>query len=38
MPLTKSNRAAPLFFSERALEKLQRRKTPPATYNLDLNL
>jgi alanine-glyoxylate transaminase/serine-glyoxylate transaminase/serine-pyruvate transaminase len=30
--------AAPLFLSERALEKLQRRKTPPATYNLDLNL
>ncbi|KAJ9506335.1 pyridoxal phosphate-dependent transferase [Haematococcus lacustris] len=30
--------AAPLFFSERALEKLQRRKSPPATYNLDLNL
>ena len=30
--------AAPLFFGERALEKLARRKTPPATYNLDLNL
>jgi hypothetical protein len=36
MPL--STGAAPLFLSERALEKLQRRKTPPATYNLDLNL
>lgn len=30
--------AAPLFFGERALEKLAKRKTPPATYNLDLNL
>ncbi len=30
--------AAPLFFSQKAMEKLQRRKTVPATYNLDLNL
>lgn len=30
--------AAPLFLSERALNKIQSRKTPPATYNLDLNL
>lgn len=30
--------AAPLFFGERALAKLKARKTPPATYNLDLNL
>lgn len=29
---------APLFLSERALEKIKSRKTPPATYNLDLNL
>ncbi|KAG1673233.1 hypothetical protein FOA52_013113 [Chlamydomonas sp. UWO 241] len=29
---------APLFLSERAMEKLQSRKTPVATYNLDLNL
>ncbi|GAX73666.1 hypothetical protein CEUSTIGMA_g1117.t1 [Chlamydomonas eustigma] len=29
---------APLFLSPRAMEKIQRRKTPPATYNLDLNL
>jgi len=30
--------AAPLFFSERAMEKLHKRKAVPATYNLDLNL
>ncbi|KAG2495109.1 hypothetical protein HYH03_006719 [Edaphochlamys debaryana] len=30
--------AAPFFMSERAMEKLAKRKTPPATYNLDLNL
>lgn len=30
--------AAPLFFGERAMEKLRGRKTKPATYNLDLNL
>jgi hypothetical protein len=30
--------AAPVFISDRALEKLQKRKTVPATYNLDLNL
>ncbi|MEW5300914.1 MAG: hypothetical protein WDW38_005173 [Sanguina aurantia] len=30
--------AAPLFFSERALAKLQSRKDTPATYNLDMNL
>ena len=29
---------APLFLSEKALQKIQRRKAPPATYNLDLNL
>eukprot|EP00884_Botryococcus_braunii_P002472 jgi/Botrbrau1/12225/Bobra.0197s0018.1 len=29
---------APLFFGERAFEKLRKRKSPPATYNLDLNL
>jgi alanine-glyoxylate transaminase/serine-glyoxylate transaminase/serine-pyruvate transaminase len=29
---------APLFLSERALAKIKARKTPPATYNLDLNL
>ena len=29
---------APLFFSERALEKLKGRSTKPATYYLDLNL
>lgn len=29
---------APLFLSERALNKIKSRKTPPATYNLDLNL
>lgn len=29
---------APLFFGERAFEKLKNRKTKPATYNLDLNL
>mmetsp|Transcript_9506 Transcript_9506/g.28846 ORF Transcript_9506/g.28846 Transcript_9506/m.28846 type:complete len:416 (-) Transcript_9506:304-1551(-) len=29
---------APLFLSERALAKIQSRKAPPATYNLDLNL
>ena len=29
---------APLFLSERALAKIKNRKTPPATYNLDLNL
>ena len=26
------------MFSERAMEKLRNRKTPPATFNLDLNL
>lgn len=30
--------AAPLFMSERALEKIQNRKTKPATYAMDLNL
>ncbi|KXZ49207.1 hypothetical protein GPECTOR_22g797 [Gonium pectorale] len=30
--------ASPFFLSERAMEKLQKRKTPPATYNLDMNL
>ncbi|GFR47564.1 hypothetical protein Agub_g9289 [Astrephomene gubernaculifera] len=30
--------ASPFFMSERAMEKLKNRKTPPATYNLDLNL
>jgi hypothetical protein len=30
--------ASPFFFSERALEVMQKRKTPPATYNLDMNL
>ncbi|KAG2427967.1 hypothetical protein HXX76_011954 [Chlamydomonas incerta] len=30
--------AAPFFMSERAMEALQRRKSPPATYNLDMNL
>jgi len=30
--------AAPLFFSQRAVDKLKNRKTKPATYNLDLNL
>ena len=30
--------AAPLFFSQRAVDKLKGRKTKPATYNLDLNL
>ncbi|KAI8464850.1 MAG: pyridoxal phosphate-dependent transferase [Monoraphidium minutum] len=30
--------AAPLFFGERALAKLQGRASKPATYNLDLNL
>lgn len=30
--------AAPLFFSQRAVDKLHSRKTKPATYNLDLNL
>lgn len=30
--------AAPLFLSERALEKIQNRKTLPATYAFDLNL
>jgi aspartate aminotransferase-like enzyme len=30
--------AAPLFFSQRAVDKLKNRKTKPATYNLDMNL
>lgn len=30
--------AAPLMFNDRAVKKLQSRKTKPATYNLDLNL
>jgi alanine-glyoxylate transaminase/serine-glyoxylate transaminase/serine-pyruvate transaminase len=30
--------AAPYFMSERAMEKLQSRKTKPATFNLDMNL
>mmetsp|Transcript_16947 Transcript_16947/g.44367 ORF Transcript_16947/g.44367 Transcript_16947/m.44367 type:complete len:421 (-) Transcript_16947:787-2049(-) len=30
--------AAPLFFSQKAMDKMQRRKQVPATYNLDLNL
>jgi alanine-glyoxylate transaminase/serine-glyoxylate transaminase/serine-pyruvate transaminase len=30
--------AAPLFFGERALAKLAARRTPPTSYNLDLNL
>lgn len=30
--------AAPLFFSQRAVDKLRNRKTKPATYNLDMNL
>lgn len=30
--------ASPFFFSERAMEKLQSRKTKPATFNLDMNL
>ncbi len=30
--------AAPLFLSERALDKIQNRKTKPATYAMDLNL
>jgi alanine-glyoxylate transaminase/serine-glyoxylate transaminase/serine-pyruvate transaminase len=30
--------AAPLFFSQRAVDKLRGRKTKPATYNLDMNL
>jgi alanine-glyoxylate transaminase/serine-glyoxylate transaminase/serine-pyruvate transaminase len=30
--------ASPLMFSERAVAKLQGRKTKPATYNLDMNL
>mmetsp|Transcript_19465 Transcript_19465/g.49517 ORF Transcript_19465/g.49517 Transcript_19465/m.49517 type:complete len:419 (-) Transcript_19465:650-1906(-) len=30
--------AAPVMLGERALEKLLARKSPPATYNLDLNL
>ncbi len=30
--------AAPFFLSERAMAALQSRKTPPATYNLDMNL
>jgi len=30
--------AAPLFFSQKAMDKLQRRKNVPATYNLDMNL
>jgi alanine-glyoxylate transaminase/serine-glyoxylate transaminase/serine-pyruvate transaminase len=29
---------APLFLSERALQKITSRKTPPTSYNLDLNL
>ncbi len=27
-----------MFFSDRAMEKLHKRKSVPATYNLDLNL
>lgn len=30
--------AAPFFMSERAMEKLQSRKSKPATFNLDMNL
>lgn len=30
--------AAPIFLNQRVLDKLQNRKTKPATYNLDLNL
>lgn len=30
--------AAPFFMSDRAMEKLQSRKTKPATFNLDMNL
>jgi alanine-glyoxylate transaminase/serine-glyoxylate transaminase/serine-pyruvate transaminase len=30
--------AAPLFLSERALEKVQNRKTKPTSYSMDLNL
>jgi hypothetical protein len=30
--------AAPLFFSQRAVDKLRNRKSKPATYNLDMNL
>jgi hypothetical protein len=30
--------ASPFFMSERAMDKLQSRKTKPATFNLDMNL
>lgn len=30
--------ASPLFFSQAAVDKLTKRKTKPATYNLDMNL
>lgn len=30
--------AAPFFLSDRAMEKVMKRKTPPATYNLDIKL
>ena len=41
-PLAEAERtaagAAPLYFNQRAIDKLQSRKTKPATYYLDLNL